>query len=121
MQHNPKLTPFAQKLRNDMTNAEKHLWYQYLKNYPVQFRRQVTCGQYILDFYCAKAKLAVELDGSQHYTPDGKEKDLKRTEYLHSLGIYVLRFPDNIIWKNLREISIKIDQTVKDRIAGRFE
>jgi very-short-patch-repair endonuclease len=54
-----------------MTKEERRLWYEYLKNYPKQFRRQVTCDRYILDFYCAAAKLAVELDGSQHYDPEG--------------------------------------------------
>ena len=64
--------PFAQKLRRDMTPQERHLWYDFLKSYPVAFRRQKQFGSYIVDFYCANAKLVVELDGSQHYEEDGQ-------------------------------------------------
>ena len=116
MQHNHKLTAFAQKLRKEMTKEEKQLWYQYLRTYPVQFRRQVTCGQYILDFYCAKARLAVELDGSQHYEPDASEKDAERTAYLNGAGVYVLRIPNNAIWENLRGVCEQIDLEVKRRV-----
>ena len=66
MQHNKKLTPLAQTLRKEMTKEEKQLWSQFLRDYPIQFKRQVTCGNYIMDFYCPKAKLAIELDGSYH-------------------------------------------------------
>ena len=115
MQHNKKLTKFAQKLRKEMTKEEKQLWYHYLRNYPIQFRRQVTCGQYILDFYCAKARLAVELDGSQHFEPDKAEKDQNRTEFLETQGIYVLRIPNNAIWQNLDGVCDQIDIEVKRR------
>ena len=71
MYHNKKNTSNAQNLRKNMTKEERKLWYEYLSKYPYRFRRQVTCGNYILDFYCAAAKLAVELDGSQHYDADG--------------------------------------------------
>ena len=64
MEHNQKLTPRAQQLRKNMTKEERKLWYEYLRDYPHQFRRQVAFGNYILDFYCAAAKLAIELDGS---------------------------------------------------------
>ena len=75
MNHNKKLTAYAQELRKNMTKEERKLWYEYLSKYPYRFRRQVTCGSYILDFYCASAKLAVELDGSQHYEENGLEYD----------------------------------------------
>jgi len=78
MLHNGKLTTRAQQLRKNMTKEERKLWYEYLHNYPRRFRRQVTCGSFILDFYCASAKLAVELDGSGHYTPEGKRYDQER-------------------------------------------
>ena len=90
MRHNSKLTSHAQELRKNMTKEERRLWYEYLHNYPYRFRRQVTFGKYILDFYCAAAKLAVELDGSQHYEPDGQLYDAQRTAYLNSIGIEVL-------------------------------
>ena len=65
--HNPVLTGKAKKLRRDMTKEERHLWYDYLRNYPVRFLRQKVIDQYIADFYCHAARLVVELDGSQHY------------------------------------------------------
>ena len=117
MRHNKKLTQFAQKLRKEMTKEEKQLWYRYLREYPVQFHRQVTCGQYILDFYCAKAKLAIELDGSQHFEPDVKEQDRERTEYLNSIGVAVLRIPNNEIWRNLGGVCEEIDIVVKGRMG----
>ena len=116
MKHNKKLTHLAQNLRKQMTKEEKQLWYQYLRQYPIQFRRQVTCGQYILDFYCSKAKLAIELDGSQHFEPDAVEKDICRAQYLESLGIMVLRIPNNAIWDNLRGVCEQIDTVVNERL-----
>ena len=116
MKHNKKLTKLAQDLRKNMTKEERKLWYDYLKDYPVQFRRQVTCGQYILDFYCAKAKTAVELDGSQHFEPEEIEKDLHRTHFLNSQGIYVVRIPNNEINKNLDGVCSYIDEVVRTRL-----
>ena len=120
MQHNKNLTDLAQELRRNMTKEEKQLWYRYLREYPVQFRRQVTCGNYIMDFYCAKAKLAIELDGSQHYEPRETEKDLIRTKYLADQGIAVLRIPNNEVWKNLAGVCDWIDMTVKRRLQKTF-
>ena len=65
--HNKALTPIARKLRKDMTREERHLWYDFLREYPIRFLRQKVIGSYVVDFYCAAAKLVVELDGSQHY------------------------------------------------------
>ena len=118
MHHNKKLTPFAQALRKEMTKEEKQLWYQFLRKYPIQFKRQETCGRYILDFYCAKAKLAIELDGSQHFEPEAVEKDRIRTHNLNSMGILVLRFPNNQVWKNFGGICNQIDCIVKDRTSS---
>ena len=115
MEHNKKLTRLAQKLRKEMTEEESRLWYQYLRTYPVQFRRQITCGWYILDFYCARAKLAIELDGSQHYDPEKMKADRERTQFLESNGIFVLRIPNNAIWTNLRGVCQQIDQIVRER------
>ena len=115
MQHNGKLTPRAQELRKNMTKEERRLWYEYLRNYPFQFRRQVAFGSYILDFYCAAAKLAIELDGSQHYESDGQNYDAKRTAYLQSLGIEVLRFSNTDILQNLRGVCQTIDMVVMNR------
>ena len=72
--HNKELTPLAKQLRREMTKEERHLWYDFLRTYPVQFSRQKVLGRYIVDFYSAKAKLVIELDGSQHYETDQVEK-----------------------------------------------
>ncbi len=92
------------------------MWYEYLRNYPHRFRRQVTCGRFILDFYCAAAKLAVELDGAQHYTPEGQVYDAERSAYLQEQGIYVLRFSNTDILQNLEGVCQTIDLAVAQRI-----
>ena len=120
MKHNPKLTPYARQLRKNMTQEERELWYKYLRKYPYQFRRQVTVGKYILDFYCAAAKLAVELDGSQHFTPEGKQHDEIRTIFLQRQGILVLRYPNSVVMNNLQGVCSDIDRTVRKRIE-KFE
>ena len=89
---NKALKSHCQSLRREMTPEEKHLWYDFLKNYEIQFYRQKVIGNYIVDFYCRRAKLAIEIDGAQHYENDAIEYDLRRTEYLNSEGIAVLRF-----------------------------
>ena len=117
MQHNKQLTHLAQKLRKEMTKEEKQLWYQFLKNYPIQFKRQVTCGRYILDFYCPKAMLAIELDGSYHKYSEVAENDKVRTDYLNSMGIHVMRFPNRDIWQDFDRVCKQIDYTVNKRIG----
>ena len=83
-----------------MTKEEKALWYRFLKNLPILFYRQKPIGEYILDFYCASKKLAIELDGSQHFEDEGLESDELRTAFLQSLGIKVLRFSNLEIKQN---------------------
>ena len=116
MEHNQKLTPRAQQLRKNMTKEERKLWYEYLRDYPHQFRRQVAFGNYILDFYCAAAKLAIELDGSQHYEADSLEYDNRRTAFLNSMGIAVLRFANTDVMRNLNGVCQTIDMAVNNRI-----
>ena len=118
MKHNAELTALAQKLRKNMTKEERRLWYEYLNSYPCRFRRQVTCGSFILDFYCAAAKLAVELDGSQHYSPEGMARDQERTAFLEENGILVLRFANNDVMRNLSGVCEVIDRTVQLRVPS---
>ena len=102
--HNSKLTENAQILRKNMTNEEKHLWYDFFKKLSVTVKRQKVIGNYIVDFYIATCKIAVELDGSQHYE-DGKiEKDKIRDEYLKNLGIKVLRYSNKDINQNFESV-----------------
>ena len=102
--NNPKLTRNAQMLRKNMTKEERHLWYDFLRGLPVMIHRQKVIGQYIVDFYCAEAKLVIELDGSQHYAEQGHTKDQARDEYLSALGITVLRYSNLDVLKNFRGV-----------------
>ena len=116
MKQNKYLTKCSRELRKNATKEENTLWYQYLRRYPAQFRRQCVVGPFILDFYCAKALLAVELDGSGHYEPEKAEKDARRTAYLNSLGIHVLRFSNTEVNSNLSGVCQYIDMAVQYRI-----
>ena len=116
MKHNSKLTKCAQELRRNMTKEERRLWYEYLNRYPYRFRRQLAVGNFVLDFYCAAAKLAIELDGSQHFQPQGLARDAERTAFLEANGIYVLRFSNTDVMRNLKGVCDQIDLTVKSRI-----
>jgi len=113
---NKNLKKFSQDLRSNMTKEERHLWYDFLKNYPIQFNRQKVIGNYIVDFYCHQAKLIIELDGGQHFEDKRVLNDESRTKYLNSLGLNVLRIPNNEIWDNFPGVCEKIDITVKARI-----
>ena len=92
MKHNQKLTKNAQNLRKNMTKEEARLWYQYLCRTEDRFHRQFVIGNYIVDFYCSSKKIVIELDGSQHYEEENREKDILRDNYLNSLGLTVLRY-----------------------------
>ena len=113
--YNPELRDQARVLRRSMTKEERHLWYDFLSSYPVRFRRQRPVGEYIVDFYCPKAKLVIELDGNEHFTGAGRRYDTRRTEYLESLGLKVLRFPDWDVVKNFDRVCSHIDFETKAR------
>jgi very-short-patch-repair endonuclease len=100
-----------------MTKSEKHLWYDFLRSYPVQFKRQVTIGEYIIDFYCPQAKLTVELDGSYHTFSKISENDKTRSDYLNSNGIFVMRFPNKDVWDDFIKVCNQIDFMVQQRVA----
>ena len=111
------MTEIAQELRKNLTKEEKRLWYQYLRRYPVQFRRQKPFGRFVADFYCAKAMLVIEVDGAPHFAPEGRERDENRTAYLNSLGIRVLRFTDSDVQMRFGAVCRRIDAVVAERIA----
>ena len=102
--NNPTLTPYSKKLRCEMTKEERRLWYDFLKGLPVTFNRQKVIGNYIVDFYCGKAKLVIELDGSQHYEETGISEDYERDQFLSELGITVLRYPNSDVMKNFEGV-----------------
>ena len=104
---------FARSLRKEMTLWEKKLWFNFLKNYRPRFQRQKNIGQFIVDFYCAQAKLVIELDGSQHYKDEAPIKDNERTNYLISCGLKVIRFSNSEINTNFAGVCDKIVYEVK--------
>jgi very-short-patch-repair endonuclease len=112
---NKNLKQFARKLRNNATRQENRLWYEYLRNYPMQFNRQMIILNYIADFYCAKARLVIELDGSQHYSHEGLTRDAARTEVLSTMGLEVLRFTNLDIEQNLTGVCEEINRVVLRR------
>ena len=114
--HNAALTANAKALRKNMTKEERHLWYDFLRGYPVRFLRQKVIDHYIVDFYCHDARLIVELDGSQHYDPAKQERDLERTQLMESRGMKVIRIPNNEVNQNFRGVCEYIDHLVQKRI-----
>ena len=98
--NNPRLKPYAQKLRREMTKEERHLWYDFLKTLPINVNRQKVIGKYIVDFYIASVKTVIELDGSQHYEAEGINSDKKRDALFNGLGISVLRYSNDDVNNN---------------------
>ena len=99
-----------------MTKEERHLWYDFLKNYPVPFHRQYSFENYIVDFYCHQAALVLELDGSQHCSPEEIEYDRKRTDFLESKGLYVLRISNLDVMRQFRSVCEMVDMAVQSRL-----
>ena len=114
--HNQQLVPFAKQLRKNMTREERRLWYDFLRSYPIRFSRQKVLGNYIVDFYSARAKLVIELDGSQHFEDGHIEKDKERTAFLEKYGLQVLRIPNNEITRNFDGVCAYIDMAVKQSL-----
>ena len=107
----------SQELRKQMTKEERHLWFDFLKTYPVQFKRQYSVGTYIVDFYCYKARLVVELDGSQHCEPVALAYDNERTAFLNKQGLFVLRISNLDVMREFTGVCQLIDKTVRDRVG----
>ena len=112
--YNKANIPLAKTLRKNMTPWERKLWYEYLRNYPVRFQRQKAIGDYIADFYCAKAQLVIELDGGGHYTAEQTEKDALRTKTLEAMNLTVLRISNSEIDCNFSGVCDAIDLTVQN-------
>ena len=111
--YNKENIPLAKTLRKNMTSWERKLWYDFLRYYPVRFQRQKAIGNYIADFYCAKARLVIELDGGGHYTAELAKKDEMRTKDLESMNLTVVRICNLDIDRNFRGVCEYIDLTVK--------
>ena len=113
--HNRDLVPNARKLRRQMTPQERHLWYDFLRTYPVKIYRQRVISNFIVDFYCASAKLVIEIDGAQHFETDGIAHDKERTSILQSLGLSVVRYSNREIDCNFDGVCADLDQRIRRR------
>ena len=119
--YEPWLTPFAQKLRKNMTPEERHLWYDLLKHLSVTVYRQKPIGEYIVDFYCPQAQLVIEVDGRQHGETQARAEDAERDAFLHSRGLSVVRYSNADIRDNfggvrhdiIRRIELAIGREVR--------
>ena len=109
---------FARQLRSNLTDAEQHLWQRLrrkqIRNQP--FYRQKPIGAYIVDFYCASARLVIELDGSQHFEPEHQIKDQQRDAALAEIGLSVLRFDNLQVLRETEAVLQVIDEVVQSRI-----
>ena len=113
---NKGIVPLAKALRKNMTKEEKHIWYDFLRTHECKFLRQKVIGSYIADFYCAKAKLVIEIDGAQHLTKEAKQYDDERTKFLESYGISVLRISNQDISKNFHSVCEYINGIVRQLV-----
>ena len=118
LSYDAKLIGRAKALRKDPTPQERRLWYDFLRAYPVRFQRQKAIGTYIVDFYCHKARLVIEIDGSQHYEPQEQEYDAQRTAALEKQGLLVIRFSNREINLQFQAVCEKIDQLVREMTAA---
>ena len=118
MEQNKQLKPKSQVLRKNATKEENLLWYNFLRLYKPQFRRQYVIGNFIVDFYCHKAKLVVELDGSQHCEPSKIEYDRMRTAHLQSQGLLVVRISNLDVLRHFENVCEYIEQLVKAEVLA---
>ena len=115
--YHKKHIPLARKLRKEMTAEERKLWHLFLKSYPVRFYRQKALGAYIVDFYCARAKLVIEIDGSQHYMDVQPEQDQQRTTFLQTMNLHVIRISNRQIHEEFAAVCKHIHHTVQTTIS----
>ena len=113
LQYNKSLIKNAKELRKNATKQERKLWNIFLSKYSMRFQRQKVIDDYIVDFYCAKAKLVIEVDGSGHFNENAKEYDMRRTEILKTYGLKVLRFTNLDINTNFFGVCTTIDNEIK--------
>ena len=117
----PPLVEHAKRMRKEMTLAEGKLWYQYLRTYRPRILRQRPIDFYKVDFYCAAARLVIEVDGSYHLHPDQAQADACRTVDLEQYGLMVIRFSNQTVMQNFEEVCRQINdliQTRKEKLAS---
>lgn len=114
--YNKSNVPLAKELRKNMTPWENKLWYQFLRSYPIRWNRQKVLGNYIVDFYCSKAKLIIELDGGHHFSEDAEKSDAVRTKELEATGLTLYRISNFDIDKNFNGVCEFIDSLVNSSL-----
>ncbi|HBI47159.1 MAG TPA: hypothetical protein DDX93_00290 [Smithella sp.] len=114
-----KLKPLSRNLRSNMTDAEKFIWSKIRRKQinDVHFYRQKNIGHYIVDFYCPKGKIIIEIDGGQHYEQEGMRKDRKRDDYLKGLDLTIIRFSDIDVLKNINGVLERIHEHLKSTLT----
>ena len=110
--HNKKLTTYSQELRKNMTKEERHLWYDFLVHFPIVVKKQYVIDNYILDFFVPSKKIAIEIDGSQHYEPEARAADSLRDAELMQYGVKVLRYTNFDIQKRFEGVASNILKNV---------
>ncbi len=115
--YNHKLKEQSRELRKNMTEQEKRLWFCFLKEYPIKIYRQRVIGNYIADFYCSKAKIVIEIDGSQHYTDEGMSYDENRTNVINDFGVKVIRFSNYDVNTNFEGVCMEIDKVISGKMG----
>ncbi len=113
---NNKLLETARYLRREMTPQERKLWYCFLRTYPVKIYKQRIIDSFIVDFYCAPAKLVIEVDGAQHYTLEGRAHDQARSKVLERYGLCVVRFSNRKIDHEFKNVCEKIHYIIEKRM-----
>ena len=115
--HSTKNIEHARELRRNMTRPERHLWYDFLRPYPVKIMKQKPIGNYIVDFFCESAKLVIEIDGTQHFEDPGLDSDRRRTKYLEGLGLTVARYSNTEVDRNFSAVCAELDRLIRERRA----
>lgn len=114
--YNPKLNSRARELRKNMTEAEKKLWFNYLRKFKCRVLRQRPIDNYIVDFYCPKLRLVIEIDGDTHFTEEGKQYDEERTATLEGYGLKIIRFLNTQVMQNLEMVCEEIEKVMESLI-----
>ena len=115
--YNAELKDRSRQLRKHMTRQERHLWYDFLRDYPVNFYRQRSIDRFIADFYCSRAHLVIEIDGGQHYTPEGQEQDAERSAVLQRYSLTVIRVSNTDVDQNFSGVCQFLDCKIKEELS----
>ena len=115
--YDQRLKSRSRSLRNEMTKAEKKLWYTYLRKHPLNFTRQKPIDHFIVDFYCPGVKLVIEVDGDSHFFKEGIVYDTERSNILRSYGLEVLRFTNQEISQDMEKVIEKVEAVIRERVA----